>query len=71
MIPGALAFEALVRDAAGGPRGEAVVYCACPNEATSARIAKQLISMGFHPVRPLAGGSHDWQEAGLEDERLS
>ena len=70
MIPGAVAFEALPRDAAErSQRGEAVVYCACPNEATAARIAKQLLAMGFHPVRPLAGGIHAWVDAGLEIER--
>jgi membrane protein DedA with SNARE-associated domain/rhodanese-related sulfurtransferase len=72
IIPGALDFEALVRGAGSGRyQGEVVVYCACPNEATSARIAKQLMSMGFHPVRPLAGGIHAWQEAGFAVERLS
>ena len=70
MIPGAVAFEVLLEEAAGKPQaGEAVVYCACPNEATAARIAKQLITMGFHPVRPLAGGIHAWRAAGLAIER--
>jgi membrane protein DedA with SNARE-associated domain/rhodanese-related sulfurtransferase len=69
MIPGAIAFEALLEEAAGKPHaGEAVVYCACPNEATAARIAKQLITMGFHPVRPLTGGIHAWRAAGLAIE---
>ena len=69
MIPGAVAFEALAREVDGAhQRGEAVVYCACPNEATAARIAKQLLAMGFHPVRPLAGGIHAWVDAGLEIE---
>jgi membrane protein DedA with SNARE-associated domain/rhodanese-related sulfurtransferase len=68
MIPGAVAFEALAKRPAGA-QGEAVVYCACPNEATAARIAKQLLAMGFHPVRPLAGGIHAWREAGLEIEQ--
>jgi len=66
MIPGAIAFEALLQDAAQSHRGgEAVVYCACPNEATAARIARKLIEMGFHPVRPLAGGIHAWRDAGF------
>ena len=70
MIPGAVAFEMLEKDATGaGNRGEVVVYCACPNEATAARVAKRLISMGFHPVRPLAGGIHAWLAAGLAIER--
>jgi rhodanese-related sulfurtransferase len=66
MIPGAVAFEALLQDAEQGRRGgEVVVYCACPNEASAARIARRLINMGFHPVRPLAGGIHAWQDAGF------
>jgi membrane protein DedA with SNARE-associated domain/rhodanese-related sulfurtransferase len=69
VIPGAVPFEALEKDAAGArQRGEAVVYCACPNEATAARVAKQLISLGFHPVRPLAGGIHAWVAAGFAIE---
>jgi membrane protein DedA with SNARE-associated domain/rhodanese-related sulfurtransferase len=69
-IPGAVAFDALL-EATGTARheGEAVVYCACPNEATSARVAKRLMVMGFHPVRPLAGGIHAWLDAGFEIER--
>jgi membrane protein DedA with SNARE-associated domain/rhodanese-related sulfurtransferase len=70
MIPGAVAFEALIKDGSGTRyAGEAVVYCACPNEATAARIAKQLLALGFHPVRPLAGGIHAWVDAGLAIER--
>ena len=69
MIPGAVAFEMLEKDATARNRGEVVVYCACPNEATAARVAKRLISMGFHPVRPLAGGIHAWLDAGLAIER--
>jgi membrane protein DedA with SNARE-associated domain/rhodanese-related sulfurtransferase len=69
IIPGAVPFEALEKDAAGArQRGEAVVYCACPNEATAARVAKQLITLGFHPVRPLAGGIHAWVAAGFAIE---
>jgi len=70
IIPGAIAFEILLEDAVQSRRGgEAVVYCACPNEATAARIAHKLISMGFHPVRPLIGGIHAWQDAGFAIER--
>lgn len=66
MIPGAIAFDALLRDVGPGDRGgEVVVYCACPNEASAARIARQLMNLGFHPVRPLAGGIHAWQDAGF------
>jgi membrane protein DedA with SNARE-associated domain/rhodanese-related sulfurtransferase len=70
MIPGAVAFETLQRNGSGGRyQGEVVVYCACPNEATAARVAKRLMAMGFHPVRPLAGGIHAWVDAGFATER--
>jgi membrane protein DedA with SNARE-associated domain/rhodanese-related sulfurtransferase len=66
MIPGAIAFEVLLQDAEQSRRGgEVVIYCACPNEATAARIARRLMTMGFHPVRPLAGGIHAWLDAGF------
>ena len=70
IIPGAIAFDALVADADERHReGEVIVYCACPNEATAARIAKRLIEMGFHPVRPLLGGIHAWLDAGFPIQR--
>jgi membrane protein DedA with SNARE-associated domain/rhodanese-related sulfurtransferase len=66
IIPGAIAFESLMSGSAALPReGEVVVYCACPSEATAARIAKRLIDMGFRPVRPLQGGIHAWLDAGF------
>jgi membrane protein DedA with SNARE-associated domain/rhodanese-related sulfurtransferase len=64
MIPGAIPFEALLQPAESKHGGEVVVYCACPNEATAARVARKLIDLGFHPVRPLAGGIHAWRDAG-------
>ena len=70
IIPGAIAFEALIEDASARRGGEVVVYCACPNEATAARIARKLMNMGFDPVRPLAGGIHAWQDAGFAITRL-
>lgn len=70
IIPGAIAFEIVLQDAEKNRRGgEVVVYCACPNEATAARIARKLMSLGFHPVRPLLGGIHAWQDAGFALER--
>jgi membrane protein DedA with SNARE-associated domain/rhodanese-related sulfurtransferase len=69
VIPGAIAFEQLSPDLEQHCEGGVVVYCSCPNEATSARLAKRLMTMGFHPVRPLAGGIHAWQDAGFAVER--
>ena len=41
---------------------EIVVYCACPNEVTSARVALLLRKNGFMHVRPLLGGIDAWRE---------
>jgi membrane protein DedA with SNARE-associated domain/rhodanese-related sulfurtransferase len=49
--------------------GEVIVYCACPNEASAARIAKLLMQRGFKRVRPLHGGIDAWIAAGLGVER--
>jgi membrane protein DedA with SNARE-associated domain/rhodanese-related sulfurtransferase len=43
---------------------EVIVYCACPNEASAARIAMLLMKQGYHRVRPLHGGIDAWVEAG-------
>lgn len=39
-----------------------VVYCSCPNEVSSARLALQLQRKGFTRVRPLQGGIDAWRE---------
>ena len=62
-IPGALAIS----DAAeveADPRKELVVYCACPNEASAAKLAQKLKARGYRHVRPLAGGLDAWVAAG-------
>jgi membrane protein DedA with SNARE-associated domain/rhodanese-related sulfurtransferase len=66
-IPGARSINeaALARQLDGLPRtGEVVVYCACPSEASAARIAKIIMNHGFARVRPLAGGIDEWVERG-------
>ena len=39
---------------------EVVLYCSCPSEFTSARVAQSLHRRGFEDVRPLAGGLQAW-----------
>jgi rhodanese-related sulfurtransferase len=46
-----------------------IVYCACPNEASAALIAKRLIQQGYSRVRPLQGGIDAWIAAGYAVER--
>lgn len=44
---------------------EVVVYCSCPNEVSSARVALKLRRFGIAHVRPLTGGIEAWRELGL------
>jgi membrane protein DedA with SNARE-associated domain/rhodanese-related sulfurtransferase len=41
---------------------EVILYCSCPKEFTSARVAMTLHRRGFENVRPLAGGLEAWRE---------
>ena len=41
---------------------EVVVYCSCPNEVSSARVALLLQRKGITRVRPLLGGIDAWRE---------
>jgi membrane protein DedA with SNARE-associated domain/rhodanese-related sulfurtransferase len=43
---------------------EVVLYCTCPNEATSARVAQTLRKRGVQRIRPLQGGLEAWRERG-------
>jgi membrane protein DedA with SNARE-associated domain/rhodanese-related sulfurtransferase len=67
-IPGALhidaadfeeAFEIIPRDR------EIVLFCACPNEATAARLALLLRSKGITRIRPLSEGYEGWRKRGF------
>jgi rhodanese-related sulfurtransferase len=44
---------------------EVVLYCACPGEYTSARVALALRQRGVEHVRPLAGGLQAWRDRGF------
>jgi membrane protein DedA with SNARE-associated domain/rhodanese-related sulfurtransferase len=70
-IPGAITVDPAnirVDLVAVEPDSEVVVYCACPNEATAAKVAKALVQHGFKRVRPLLGGIEAWVAAGLPVE---
>ncbi len=45
---------------------EIIFYCACPNEAGAAHVARQLMDLGYTRVRPLRGGLSAWIAAGYE-----
>jgi membrane protein DedA with SNARE-associated domain/rhodanese-related sulfurtransferase len=62
-IPGSvrLSVAELVSDASGVPRDrEIILFCSCPNETSSAKLAILLRSKGITRVRPLRGGSGAW-----------
>ncbi len=40
-----------------------ILYCSCPNEVTSARVALLLHRKGFTRVRPLKGGIEAWRKS--------
>jgi membrane protein DedA with SNARE-associated domain/rhodanese-related sulfurtransferase len=68
VIPGAIRIplEELEKRQSEIPRDrEVVLYCTCPNEATSAMTAMKLRRYGITHVRPLQGGFHGWRELGL------
>ena len=44
---------------------DVILYCTCPNDETSAHLAKRLQKLGVHRVRPLRGGFEGWRDAGL------
>jgi membrane protein DedA with SNARE-associated domain/rhodanese-related sulfurtransferase len=67
-IPGALRIpaEELERRHNEIPRDrDVVLYCTCPNEASSANAVLKLRRFGVTRVRPLEGGFHAWRERGL------
>lgn len=71
VIPGAVHFDPEELDYRYGeiPQDrEVVVYCTCPSEATSARVALRLKQLGIKRVRPLAGGLSAWRERGFPME---
>ena len=41
-----------------------VLYCTCPSEETSAKVAMELRRLGVRRVRPLRGGLQGWKDAG-------
>ena len=46
-----------------------ILYCSCPNEVTSARMALLLHRNGILRVRPLLGGIDAWRERDYPTEQ--
>jgi membrane protein DedA with SNARE-associated domain/rhodanese-related sulfurtransferase len=73
-VPGALHLpsERLAQSLAGLPRDrDIVLYCTCPNEASAAWIARQLMDAGLGRVRPLLGGLDAWVAAGYPVQEIA
>ncbi|HET9178384.1 MAG TPA: rhodanese-like domain-containing protein [Terriglobia bacterium] len=47
------------------PNRHVVIYCTCPSEFSSARVALALRRRGLQHVWPLAGGLHAWRDRGF------
>ena len=43
---------------------DVILYCTCPSEETSGKVALQLHKLGVNRVRPLRGGFEGWRDAG-------
>jgi len=69
-IPGALRLplESLTHHPDVPLGREVVLYCTCPSEASSARVAMLLLQEGVILVRPLAGGFNAWRDHGYPVE---
>ena len=48
-----------------------VLYCTCPSEETSAKVALELRRLGVRRVRPLRGGLQGWKDAGYPLESVA
>jgi membrane protein DedA with SNARE-associated domain/rhodanese-related sulfurtransferase len=79
VLPGALRIgpAEIARLADRIPRDrDIILYCTCPSEETSAKVAMQLHRLGITRVRPLRGGFDGWKQAGyplldyVEDSEL-
>jgi membrane protein DedA with SNARE-associated domain/rhodanese-related sulfurtransferase len=67
VLPGAVRIgpTELAAQAERIPRDrDVILYCTCPSEETSAKVALQLHRLGITRVRPLRGGFDGWKEAG-------
>ncbi len=67
-LPGAqhISPEALTTRHQEIPRDrDIVLFCTCPSEATAAKTAMTLHSLGIERVRPLRGGYDEWKRLGF------
>ncbi len=73
VLPGAVRFspEDISTHSDQIPRDrDVVLYCTCPSEATSGKVALRLRKLGIYRVRPLRGGFDEWKKLGYPLEHL-
>ncbi len=67
VLPGALRLspESISTHSEQIPRDrDVVLYCTCPSDATSGKVALRLRKLGIFRVRPLRGGFDEWKKLG-------
>ena len=67
ILPGAVCLppnELIARNSEIPRDRDIVLYCTCPSEETSAKVAMELRRLGVNRVRPLRGGLQGWKDAG-------
>ncbi len=67
ILPGAVRLlpnELLARNAEIPRDRDIVLYCTCPSEATSAKVALTMRRFGVERIRPLRGGFDSWKQHG-------
>ena len=67
ILPGAVRLlpnELIARNAEIPRDRDVVLYCTCPSEATSAKVALTMRRFGIERVRPLRGGFDGWKDQG-------
>jgi membrane protein DedA with SNARE-associated domain/rhodanese-related sulfurtransferase len=73
VLPGALRIgpdELKLRSGILPRDRDVILYCTCPSEETSAKVAMELRRLGIHRVRPLRGGLQGWKDAGYPLETV-
>ncbi len=67
LLPGAVRLQPneVVQRSAELPRDrDIIVYCTCPNEEASAKVALTMRRLGIERIRPLRGGFQEWKQLG-------
>ena len=67
ILPGAVCLppnELIARNSEIPRDRDIVLYCTCPSEATSAKVALTMRRFGIERIRPLRGGFDGWKDQG-------